>query len=92
MTSAAKERFLEPHPLQFELFPTNLLDWDDPTARSVSSNHAWLKSGECIVNTMVAFILMSTNFSETETRAAKIGIFTPWLKVTKHLVSYYSLS
>ena len=92
MTSTAKHRFCEPHTQHCQLFPTNLIDWNDPTARSVSSSHEWLKSVECIVNTMVAFILTSTRFKDAETRASKIGIFTPWLKVTKHLVSYYSLS
>jgi hypothetical protein len=41
---------------------------------------------------MIAFILVNTCFSEEETRSSKIGIFTPWLKVTKHLASYFSLS
>ena len=91
-TSIARKRFERSSKLKTQLFPTCLFDWNDPTARSNSSDNTWLRSVECIVNTMVAFILTTTEFSEAETRMSKIGIFTPWLKVTKHLVSYYSLS
>ena len=91
-TSIARKRFERSSKLTTQVFPTCLFDWNDPKARSNSSDNTWLRSVECIVNTTVAFILMTAEFSESETRLSKIGIFTPWLKVTKHLVSYYSLS
>ena len=92
LTSTAKARFNQNQERSTHLFPTCLIDWNDTTAKSVTNNNAWLQSVECIVCTMTAFILTSTYFTKKETRELKIGIFTPWLKVTKHLTSFFSLS
>jgi hypothetical protein len=91
-TTDALKRFTEPHKHIHALFPTSLIEWNNPSAKSSSRDSAWLKDVECIVTTMIAFILQNTGFSNAETRSSKIGIFTLWLKVTKHLQSYFSLS
>lgn len=49
MTTTACARFSEPHIQKHALFPTNLIEWNNPNARSVSRDCSWLKEVECIV-------------------------------------------
>ena len=92
MTEDAKLRFARNLANPHLLFPIVHLQWADTRAGSSSIDCRWLKDVEVIIMAILATILVSTGFSSQQTRASKIGIFAPWLRVTNHLVSFFSLS
>ena len=92
MTEEAAMRFSKPLRNPNLLHPILHLQWTDQRAGSSSIDSRWLRDVEVIVVTLLVVTLVSTGFSEQQTRASKVGLFAPWLRITNHLTSFFSLS